>query len=417
MIRRVAPVAAVSSTLPPIRLIPPPIPTTNITLVPTAPASQQPLPLPSYSTAPLASAAGFQRPGYQHVRLQLEPSATAPKRVLADPADAGQPPVKIIIRPQTAERREIVVVPRSNDPGLPVIQSVRGNVSSAKPNPAIQILSREIAQTTSVSSLLANPNITLTPRDRSKDNTAADSAPVTENMTCRPARPETVDLTLEPHAAAAQALPSKNLTCQVCDKIFSSASVLKTHLQLHLKRSITGYSRVSPPVAATASNSHTPEVLVSSTNEINRTVSTDPSSAQLSASAIPNSRLLDPLASTRSSPISISFKPPPPPPPPPASASASASTSTSASASSQKNGTSKELFIPIVDVSRAGVLSQLEAIGIESFIPISNLTAGADKSFMIPLVSVGTIRKSGNVFSQPMLSGLLNLGSQQQFHS
>ena len=142
MIRRVAPVAAVSSTLPPIRLIPPPIPTTNITLVPTAPASQQPLPLPSYSTAPPASAAGFQRPGYQHVRLQLEPSATAPKRVLADPADAGQPPVKIIIRPQTAERREIVVVPRSNDPGLPVIQSVRGNVSSAKPNPAIQILSR-----------------------------------------------------------------------------------------------------------------------------------------------------------------------------------------------------------------------------------------------------------------------------------
>ena len=292
-----------------------------------------------------------------------------------------------------------------------------------------------------MSSLLANPNITLTPRDRSKDNTAADSAPVTENMTCRPARPETVDLTLEPHAAAAQALPSKNLTCQVCDKIFSSASVLKTHLQLHLKRSITGYSRVSPPVAATASNSHTPEVLVSSTNEINRTVSTDPSSAQLSASAIPNSRLLDPLASTRSSPISISFKPPPPPPPPPASASASASTSTSASASSQKNGSSKELFIPIVDVSRAGVLSQLvihlkirsfnslnsfvtmiafrlqEAIGIESFIPISNLTAGADKSFMIPLVSVGTIRKSGNVFSQPMLSGLLNLGSQQQFHS
>lgn len=216
-----------------------------------------------------------------------------------------------------------------------------------------------------MSSLLANPNITLTPRDKSKDNTAADSAPVaslsvSENITSRPIRPETVDLTLEP--LPSQNILTKNLTCQVCDKTFSSAPILRTHLQLHLKRSIPAYNRISPPVAGSISagrrsssdlphsvppqpnsNLHTLET-VSSSNETNRTASIDSNSPLL------NTRIPDPLATTpaecmqgqaRSSPVSISSKPPPP------------------SASHQKNGSTNELFIPIVDVSRADVLSQL----------------------------------------------------------
>jgi len=248
---------------------------------------------------------------------------------------------------------------------------------------------REIAQTTSVTSLLANPNITLTPRDKSKDSTPSDSTPppslpVTENITSRPVRPETVDLTVETHTS--QSILTQNLTCQVCDKTFNSAKVLKAHLKLHLKRSIPGYNRINSSAGSIsnhnrlssdtplsglpqpASNPHPPEA-VSSSNEINRTVSTDPNLTVLGA------RLLDPLAAAsiectqgppKSNPVPITSKQPTSSPPapsvpfvPPVPPAPSVPPATPVSPTScQENGTG-ELFIPIIDVSKAGVLSQL----------------------------------------------------------
>ena len=141
MIRTASPVIAIlrpvaPSTLSAIRLDSPSNPTTNVTLVATPPTVQHPLVSQPYSTG---STASFHRPGHQQIRPQPQPTS---KRVLLDSVDAGQPATKLVVRQESSERRKVVLVQRNNDPGLPVIQSVRGNVSSAKPNPAAQMLSR-----------------------------------------------------------------------------------------------------------------------------------------------------------------------------------------------------------------------------------------------------------------------------------
>lgn len=76
-----------------------------------------------------------------------------------------------------------------------------------------------------------------------------------------------------------------------------------------------------------------------------------------------------------------------------------------------------ELYIPVVDMSRPEVVRQLETIGVNLFIPISNLTAGTHQgSFFIPIMTADAVRRNqttDQATSQlgfPHLSGVMNLG-------
>ncbi len=76
-----------------------------------------------------------------------------------------------------------------------------------------------------------------------------------------------------------------------------------------------------------------------------------------------------------------------------------------------------ELYIPVVDMSRPEVVRQLETIGVNLFIPISNLTAGTHQgSFFIPIMTAEAVRRNqttDQATSQlgfPHLSGVMNLG-------
>ena len=237
-------------------------------------------------------------------------------------------------------------------------------------------LCRDIAKTTSVTSLLANPNITVTPREKSTANpviVAANTGDI--SVTSRPMRPQTVDLTVDmptsssshphalphalPHVHSPTAHRRESLICQVCDKTFSSVSMLKAHLHLHLKRAMPVYNRhptqsLSPAALAGPTGATGPALVSSTLLE-----SVSPSSECSKAAT----------SSTRSVPAATPIRRGPPPVPcDPLSSAASAEPtqapvqvrlSPTSITNNQKNGSSKDMYIPIVDVSRAGVLSQL----------------------------------------------------------
>jgi hypothetical protein len=76
-----------------------------------------------------------------------------------------------------------------------------------------------------------------------------------------------------------------------------------------------------------------------------------------------------------------------------------------------------EFYIPVVDLNRQDVITQLESIGINQFIPASNLTSSSNHSnFAIPIMSAAALRRAGTT-GFPSLCGVVNLGSPKPFSS
>jgi hypothetical protein len=78
---------------------------------------------------------------------------------------------------------------------------------------------------------------------------------------------------------------------------------------------------------------------------------------------------------------------------------------------------SNEFYIPVVDLKRLDVITQLESMGINQFIPASNLTSCTGHSnFAIPIMSASALRRTGTT-GFPNLCGVVNLGSPKPFSS
>lgn len=75
-----------------------------------------------------------------------------------------------------------------------------------------------------------------------------------------------------------------------------------------------------------------------------------------------------------------------------------------------------DFFIPVVDLKRQDVITQLESMGINQFIPASNLTSSTNNDFAIPIMSVAALRRAGTT-GFPSLCGAINLGSPKPFPS
>jgi hypothetical protein len=77
-----------------------------------------------------------------------------------------------------------------------------------------------------------------------------------------------------------------------------------------------------------------------------------------------------------------------------------------------------EFYIPIVDLKRLDVISKLESMGINQFIPASNLTScNGHNNLAIPIMSAAALRKSGTTTGFPSLCGVVNLGIPKSFSS
>lgn len=79
------------------------------------------------------------------------------------------------------------------------------------------------------------------------------------------------------------------------------------------------------------------------------------------------------------------------------------------------DSSNSEFYIPVVDLKRQDVITQLESMGINQFIPASNLTSCSNhNNFAIPIMSASALRRAGTT-GFPSLCGVVNLGSPKLF--
>lgn len=503
-------------------------------ILPTSPRvalSSQPvgITLPTTSTVAVATSSAMRLPPpYPRQQTSSAPNqSTTQKRLLT--AEEGvpevcQPPRKIARAEEEVAASaskpsgdcEVRIVPKKQT-GLPVIQSVEGGI-----NTVLIKASSQVIQTPSVASLLSNPNITVTPAKNKENQVASEiiaslkatSAPTSTITTnTRTPGPITVDLTNTASASLQQRNP---LQCQVCNETFSSQSLLKNHLVLHLRkvRPATVRPTISTPVARSSVSNQTLEVNSSTSrtypsNQRGRTgesttLSTSGCVSAANSSATSKQGPHPPVAtrsnidgetnslavvmksvsnqvlavdSFTSRPKTLCSPSGQTPCVTTASTSGYASinnklvigrqgphslaiakttTSTDDVHSEQsKSGeilgscrlnrpanvtpncasspvqsstinepnllpmdkatSSNEFYIPIVDLKRQDVMTQLELMGINQFIPASNLTSSTDHSdFAIPVMSATAVRRAGTT-GFPNLSGVINLGSPKMF--
>ena len=285
-----------------------------------------------------------------------------------------------------------------------------------------------------VESLLKNPSITITTPVRRTTTTTTSGAtptptpPATQNSSFitttdvpRPVRSETVDLTQDHVAPAATPVPvvggtptvltngmiatvvsqqqspelvaemgrfsHGQLKCQICDQTFESATMLKLHLDSHVAQLYknspnSGNNKVRNNVA--------PNVALPSRS------SPTVALAKASPPVAPAAGLID-LASRDS-------------------ATGSPTTTTML----HDLAASKNLYIPVVDMSNLSVLSRFEALGVHQFIPVSNVFPGGKGSSVIPIMTADAIRRANQgsaARSFPAMAGVVNLGSAKSFHA
>lgn len=97
--------------------------------------------------------------------------------------------------------------------------------------------------------------------------------------------------------------------------------------------------------------------------------------------------------------------------------SAAKQKSTSATAVDNTRLPTNEFYIPVFDLKRQDVLKQLELIGIDQFIPASNLTSMSQHvNYAIPILSTASLQRVSNT-GFPTLSGVVNLGTSKSSSS
>ncbi|XP_057377908.1 putative mediator of RNA polymerase II transcription subunit 26 isoform X2 [Daphnia carinata] len=486
--------------------------------------------LPSTSTAFVATSSAIRLP-QPYPRQQTSSAPSQPvmqKRLLTVEegiSEVCQPPRKIAraeeeVAASTSQPSgdcEVRIIQKKQT-GLPVIQSVEGGI-----NTVIIKASSQALQTPSVASLLSNPNITVTPA-KNKENQVASETIASLKATSTPTSTTTTStktpgaITIDLTNTASVSLQHRNpLQCQVCNETFSSQSLLKNHLVLHLRkvRPATVRPTNSPPVARSLVSNQTLEVHSSTSrtypsSQRGRTSeSTMPSAS--GCVSVPNNSATSkqgthPSVVTRASidgesnssaTVMISNQVGAVDsftshtktlcsPSGQTSSATSASTSSNVSINNklvtgtkglhslaivktttrinddvvshnqqsksgeilgscwqiqpanftpnctslpvqpsatnepnspliEKTTSSNEFYIPIVDLKREDVMAKLELMGINQFIPASNLTSFTDHGdFAIPVMSATAVRRAGTT-GFPNLSGVINLGSPKTF--
>ncbi|KAI9553668.1 hypothetical protein GHT06_021595 [Daphnia sinensis] len=487
------------------------LPSTSTVSVTTAPAIRLPPPYPRQQT----SNAPNQSVAQKRLLTAAEgiPETCQPPRKIARAEEEA-----VASTSQSSGGCEVRIVQKKQT-GLPVIQSVEGGI-----NTVVTKASSHALQTPSVASLLSNPNITVTPAKNKENQVASEIiaslkaaiAPTpTTTTNARIPGPITVDLTNTASASPQQRNP---LQCQVCNETFSSQSLLKNHLVLHLRkvRPATVRPTNSPPVARSLVSNQTLEVNSStsrtcpSTQRGRTSESTTPTavvcvtatnnsatskqsphppvvtrasidgesnSSAVFQKSVSNRVLAVDLCNSRTKILTSPSAQTP--------CVTSASTSGYASTNNKlvtgeqgphspvivkattstdddgvihnqqsKNGdvlgscqqiqpanislnctsspvptsarnepnllqmdkttSSNEFYIPLVDLKRQDVMTQLELMGINQFIPASNLTSTDHSDFAIPVMSATLVRRVGTT-GFPNFSGVINLGSPKIF--